>query len=87
MLAPQDWTAVQRVFAFAIPIAIASWMISVPAFMGTSSFLAAVVLFTALGWVAFTTYKNAMPAPSLAQSLHDADHGRPDSQRRIRRRP
>ena len=86
MLASHHWTAVQRGFAFAIPIAIVSWMISVPTLMATSSFLAAVVLFTALGWVAFTTYKNAMPASSLAQSLHDAAHGQPDNQRRSRRR-
>jgi hypothetical protein len=58
----------------------------VPTLMGRSNFLAAVASFTALGWVAFTIYKNAMPASSLAQSLHDADHGRFDGQRRHRSR-
>jgi hypothetical protein len=86
MSAPCQWTAVQRLFAFAAPVFIATWLVSVPTLMGTSNFLAAVALFTALGWVAFTTHKNAMPASSLAQSRHDADRGSFDGQRRRRSR-
>jgi hypothetical protein len=86
MSAPSHWTAVQRLVAFAVPVFMTTWLISVPTLMATSNFLAAVALFIALGWVAFTTYKNAMPASSLAQSLHDADHGRFDRQRRHRSR-
>ena len=74
MFARHQWTAV-RIFAFAVPLAVAAWLISVPALVGTWNFLAAVTLCTALGWVAFTTYRNAMPASSLAQSRYDADHG------------
>ncbi len=77
MFAHHNWTAVQRVFAFAVPVVAAIWLVSVPTLMGASSFLAALALFTALGWVAHTTYRNAMPASSLAQLLHDADDGSP----------
>jgi hypothetical protein len=84
MSAPKQWSAVQQLFAFAVPVFIATWLVSVPTLMGTSNFLAAVALFTALGWVAFTTYKNAMPAASLGQSLHDAEHGSVDGKRRRR---
>ena len=86
MAAPYQWTAVQRLVAFAVPAFMTTWLISVPTLIGTSNFLTAVALFTALGWVAFTTYRNAMPASSLAQSLHDADHGSFDGQRRRRSR-
>ena len=79
-------TAIQRLVAFAVPFSIATWLIAVPTFIGTSTFFAAIALFTALGWVAFTTYKNAMPSSSLAQSLHDADHRISDVQRRRRSR-
>jgi hypothetical protein len=87
MSAFHHWTVVQRMFAFAIPIAIATWLISVPTLIGTSNFLVAIALFTAFGWVAFITYRNAMPASSLAQSLHDADRRGSDGQRQSRRRP
>jgi hypothetical protein len=86
MSAPYQWTAVQRLFAFTVPVFIATWLVSVPILMGTSNLLAAVALFTALGGVAFTTYKKAMPASSLAQSLHDAEHGSFDGQRGCRSR-
>lgn len=83
MFAPHHWTAAQRLVAFAVPVAIAMWLISVPTLMGTSTFLAAVALFTALGWVAFTTCRSAMPATSLAQSRHKDSS---DGQRRRRSR-
>jgi hypothetical protein len=86
MSAPYQWTAVQRLVALAAPVFMTAWLISVPTVMGTSNLLAAVALFTALGWVAFTTYKNAMPASSLAQSLHDGDHGSFDGRQRRRSR-
>ena len=86
MFAPYQWTAVQRLFAFAVPLSIAIWLASVPTLMGASNFLAAVALFTALGWVAFTTHKNAMPAASLAPSLHDAEQGSFDGRGRRRSR-
>jgi hypothetical protein len=87
MPAPYQWTAVQRLFAFAVPVYIAAWLVSVPTLMGTSNFLVAAALFTALGWVAFSTYNNALPASSLAQSLHDAERGRFEGRRRRRSRP
>ena len=74
MFVHHNWTAVQRVFAFAVPIGVAAWLVTVPAFIGASNFLASFALFTALTWVVYTTYRNAMPASSLAQALHDADH-------------
>ena len=87
MSAPYQWTAAQRLSAFAVPLFIATWLVSVPTLIGTSNFLAAVALFTVLGWVTFTTYKkNAMPASSLVQSVHDAEHGSFDGQRRRRSR-
>ena len=86
MSTPYQRAAVQRLFAFAVPVFMTIWLISVPTLMGTSNLLGAVALFTALGWVAFTTYNHAMPASSLARSRHDADHGSFDGQRRGRSR-
>jgi hypothetical protein len=87
MPASHHWTVVQRISVFAIPIAVAIWLMSVPTLIGTSNLLVVIALFSALGWVAFTTYRNAMPASSLAQSLHDADRHRSDDRRQGRRRP
>jgi hypothetical protein len=60
-------------FVVVVPVAVATWLVSAPR-IGASSFLALLALVTAFGWVVHTTYRKAMPASSLAQSLHDADH-------------
>lgn len=73
MFAYHRTTLVPRMFALAIPIVVAAWLVTVPAVMVTSSFVAAVVLLTAVGWVMQNTYINGRPTASLAQALHDAD--------------
>lgn len=72
MSAPHHWTAVQRMFALSVPMAIGTWMIFLTTFTGTSNLLAAVVLFTAVGWLAFTTDRMGTPASSVAQSPRGA---------------
>ncbi|HXW03839.1 MAG TPA: hypothetical protein VD833_01300 [Vicinamibacterales bacterium] len=85
MLAQHNWTAVLRMSALTIPIVVATWLLSVPTLIGASGFFASVALLVAFGWVVLTTCRNAQPASSLAQSLHDADHGSsPTHQRRTR---
>jgi hypothetical protein len=66
-------TTLLRMFALAIPIVVAAWLVTVPTVIVTSSFVACVVLLTAVGWVVQNTYVNAQPAASFAQAFHDAD--------------
>lgn len=68
------YSVIQRGFALAIPLFVAAWFVTVPAVMTTSSFLALVGILMAFGWVVRTTYLNAQPASSIAQSLDDAEH-------------
>ena len=51
----------------------ASWWLTVPAVMATSTFVALCGIVAASVWVVMSTYRNARPASSLAQSLHDVD--------------
>ena len=69
-------TAVQRNLAFAVPILIAAWFVTVPAVLTTTSFLALAGFLVALGWVATMTYSNGQPAGSLAQILYDTEETR-----------
>jgi uncharacterized membrane protein YoaK (UPF0700 family) len=73
MLAPLRWTVVQRMSALIIPIMLATWLVTPPTVIATSSLFALLALTTAFVWIAQTTYKSAQPAASLAQALHDAD--------------
>ena len=67
-----NFTAVQRSAGLAIPVIAATWFLAVPV-LSTSTFIAFVGVVMGLGWVASTTYWNAQPAASLAQSIHDAE--------------
>ena len=51
----------------------ASWWLTVPDVMATSTFTAVCGILAASVWVVMSTYQNARPASSLAQSLHDVD--------------
>ena len=64
---------VPGMFALAMPIVVAAWLVTVPTVIATSSFVACVLLLTAVGWVVQRTYVNVQPAATLAQSLHDSD--------------
>jgi hypothetical protein len=66
-------TAMRRNLAIAIPVGTAAWLVTVPAVFTTSTFVALVGVVAAVGWVARTTYRNAQPASSFAQLMHDAD--------------
>jgi UPF0716 family protein affecting phage T7 exclusion len=52
---------------------VAGWVLTVPGLMTPSSFVLLFGFVAAFAWVLRTTYMNAQPASSLAQSLHDAD--------------
>ena len=67
-------TAIQRSFVLALPLLVATWFVTVPALLTTSSFLALGGILAGAGWVIRTTCLDAQPASSLAQSMHDAEH-------------
>lgn len=73
MVAHLRSNVVQRIFALVIPITLAAWLVMAPTVIATSSLFALLALVAAFTWIAQTTYKNAQPAASLAQALHDAD--------------
>ena len=66
-------TLVDRNLALSLPVVTVAWLLTVPAVLTTSSFLAAAGLLIGVAWVARTTYRNAQPASSLAQSFHDTE--------------
>ena len=54
-----------------IAILSAMWWLTVPDMIAPSTFVAFCVVIAASMWVVLTTWENARPASSLAQSLHD----------------
>jgi hypothetical protein len=66
-------THVPRMAAFTVPLVVAAWLVAVPSVVAASTFVACVVLITAVGWIVQKTHADAQPAASLAQSLHDSD--------------
>ena len=54
-------------------LVLTAWSLTVPALLSPSSFLAFGGLLAGCAWVTTTSYINARPAASLAQSLHDAE--------------
>jgi hypothetical protein len=76
--------ATARTIALAVTVIAAAWLVTVPAVLTTSSFLAVAGLVTAFVWVAKITYANGQPAASLAQSLHDADQLPPGRSREVK---
>jgi hypothetical protein len=62
--------------------AVSVWLFTVPARLTPSSFVAFAALLGGCAWVTATSYINARPASSLAQSIHDADAA--DARRRRR---
>ena len=67
-------TAIQRDFAFAVPLCAIAWFVSAPTVLTTSSFAALVGFFLTFGWVATTTCLNSQSTRSLAQLLRDTEH-------------
>jgi len=63
----------ERSLVVAIPLFVVAWFIAVPNFLTTANFALLVGFIVGLTWVVKTTYANAQPASSLAQTLHDAD--------------
>ena len=82
---PDNFTAVQRSAGLAIPVIAATWFLAVPTVLSISTFIAFVGVVMGLGWVASTTYWNAQPAASLAQSIHDAEQTGAPARRSTRR--
>ena len=64
--------------------ALAAWLATVPTVLTPSSFLAFAGLLVGCAWVTTRSYINGRPAPSLAQSLHDADAAEAERARRVR---
>jgi len=54
-------------------LVLTAWSLTVPTLLSPSSFFAFAGLLAGCAWVTTTSYLNARPATSLAQSLHDAD--------------
>jgi len=66
-------TVFQRIVVLAIAILAAAWWFSVPGVMTPATFVAVLAFLAASGWILKSTYENAQPASSLAQSLHDVE--------------
>ena len=66
-------TVFQRLLLVATAIVAAAWFLTVPGFLKPSTFVALFGFLAGFVWVVHSTYMNAQPASSLAQSLHDAD--------------
>ena len=66
-------TVFQSAFVLIALLVAASWWLTVPEVMATSTFAAVCGILAASVWVVMSTYQNARPASSLAQSLHDVD--------------
>lgn len=62
-----------RLFALAIPIFIAAWVVTPVTVIGTASFFVLATMIAALAWIVTTTYKAAQPAASPARVVHGAD--------------
>jgi hypothetical protein len=50
-----------------------AWVIAAPGFLTLPNFALLTGLFAAFGWVLKSTYLNARPAISLAQTIHDLE--------------
>ena len=64
-------TPIQSALVFAIAVITAMWWLTVPDVIAASTFVALAAVIAASVWVVITTWENAQPASSLAQSLHD----------------
>ena len=64
---------VQAGLALMIAIVATSWWLTVPGLMTPSTFVAVSGILAGSVWVVKSTYENARPASSLAQSLHDIE--------------
>jgi hypothetical protein len=61
----------QSALVLVVTLVSAVWWLTVPNLLATSTFLAVCAVIAASVWVVMTTWENARPASSLAQSLHD----------------
>jgi hypothetical protein len=85
MCAHQNWTAVQRMCASAVPVAVATWLVSAPAVVEASSLLVVWALFTGFGWVVYTTHRNGLLASRSVPVAPGAAHASASTGRRRRR--
>jgi hypothetical protein len=63
----------QRTALLTIAVVAALWWFTVPGVMTSSTFAALFGILAASAWVLKSSFENARPASSLAQSLHDVD--------------
>jgi hypothetical protein len=63
----------QRAFLLTVSLVLVSGVILVPWLLTFSNFMALAAFVVGASWVFLATFKNAQPASSLAQSLHDSD--------------
>ena len=66
-------TVLPRVLAFSIPLALVAGVIVVPWLVTFSNFAVVVAVVVVGSWVCLATFRNAQPAASLAQSIHDSE--------------
>jgi hypothetical protein len=63
----------RRILALVAVVAAAAWWLTVPDLITSSTFVALLAFLAGAAWVLKSTYENAQPASSLAQSLHDIE--------------
>ena len=66
-------TVLQRALVSVMAVVAAAWWLTVPGVMAPSTFVALFGILAASAWVWRSTYENARPASSLAQSLYDVE--------------
>ena len=64
-------TRLQSALALAVALIASVWWVTVPHVIAASTFVALCAVLAASAWVVLSTFQNARPASSLAQSLHD----------------
>jgi hypothetical protein len=69
-------TMLQRTLVFLFAVAVTASLISLSVLPASSSLIALAGLVGGFAWVFRSTYMNAQPASSLAQSLHDVETAR-----------
>jgi hypothetical protein len=73
MQAPYISTLFHSTLGLVILTVAAVWWLTVPGLITSSTFVAILGILAASAWVVKSTFENARPASSLAQSLHDVE--------------
>jgi hypothetical protein len=66
-------TALPRALVFTISLALVAGVIVVPWLVTFSNFALLAAVLVVGSWVCMATFRNAQPAASLAQSIHDSE--------------